>query len=161
MPKDDWGSRLGSLIDEIFGVAESVKDKVYTEMEKVIHLRGDNADYYPAYTYPPMNVYLDAEKNLVLELALAGFRKEDLSLKFQGDFLIFSASWSRPEVPSGVTWLKHRLKARSVPEQKYYVPQERFDQGSTEALFQDGLLTIKIPSRVSAKMAKEQVVEIR
>lgn len=158
---DEWGVRLGSLIDEIFGAAEKVKDRVYTEVEKALHTQSDTLDYYPAYHYPPMNVFIGSDRSLVLEMALAGFELENIRLRFQGDFLYFSADWTREEPTAVLSWLKKRLKSKSIAEQKYFVPSNRFDQAKTTAQFHNGLLTIVIPSLEKGVRSEEIVVPIQ
>ena len=51
----------------------------------------ENVDFYPLYSYPPANVYMTKNRELILEFALAGFDEKDVNLEFQGDYLILSA----------------------------------------------------------------------
>lgn len=161
MMRETWGANLGTILDEVFGVAESVKERVYSEMEKSLHLRTEGADYYPAYSFPPMNVYITPAKALVFEFALAGFSQSDITLRFQGDSMYFSAEWNRAEQGEDVTWLKKRLKSKSIPEQKYFVPQDKFDQGAAAATFSNGLLTLSIPARTEVAAHQEIHIPIK
>lgn len=158
---DDWGVKINTLIEQIFGAAESVKEQVYSELEKSLHFNTEGLDYYPAYNYPPMNVSIRTDKTLVFEFALAGFEKESIHLRFQGDFMFVSADWTRSEPSNVVTWLKKRLKAKSIIEQKYFVPAKRFDQSKTTAEFKNGLLTITIPSSEKEDLSQEIIIPIK
>ncbi|MFA6506580.1 MAG: Hsp20/alpha crystallin family protein, partial [Treponemataceae bacterium] len=101
----------------------------------------DNVDYYPSYSYPPMNVYMLADRTLVFEFALAGFDEKDIGLSFQGDYMVFSARMSL-EVPAdeGVRYFKRRLKLKDIEKQKYYVPADKYDQERVKAVYRNGIL---------------------
>lgn len=158
---DDWGVKINTLIEQIFGAAEAVKEQVYSEFEKTVNTSADVLDYYPAYNYPPMNVSIRTDKSLVFEFALAGFDLENIHLRFQGDFLLFNADWTRSEPTDVVTWLKKRMKSKSIIEQKYFVPSKRFDQSKTTAEFKNGLLTIIIPSLQEDVHSEEIIITIK
>jgi HSP20 family molecular chaperone IbpA len=141
---------LNKFLDEVFGQVDSISEKFQSEMERTFQARGpwaEGLDFYPAYAYPPMNVYLTGEKDLVIEMALAGFQQEDLELQFVGDYLHFSARAQTIEDGEGLRYLKRRLKLKPVEQQKYYVPADKFDQTQVSAAFKNGLLKILIPSK--------------
>jgi HSP20 family protein len=140
---------LSKFLDEVFGQVETINEKIQHEMEKNFNLgKGlEGLDFYPAYSYPPMNVYLTQDKSLILEMALAGFQQEDLDLQFVGDYLIFSAKSQTVEDQEGIRYLKRRLKLKPVEQQKYYVPADKFDQSQVTASFKNGLLKVLIPSK--------------
>lgn len=141
---------LNKFLDEVFGQVDTFSEKLQSEMEKTFHTHGpwaEGLDFYPAYAYPPMNVYLTSEKDLVIEMALAGFQQDDLELQFVGDYLLFSARPQIVEEAEGLRYLKRRLKLKPVEQQKYYVPADKFDQAQVSAAFKNGLLRILIPSK--------------
>ncbi|MDR1420950.1 MAG: Hsp20/alpha crystallin family protein [Treponema sp.] len=103
---------LGTIFDEIFEAAQDFKNELNDELNRNFSRYGnrfgeggpfprggpfgkgffdENADFYPNYSYPPMNVYMTADRTLVFEFALAGFNEKDISLSFQGDYMVFSA----------------------------------------------------------------------
>jgi HSP20 family protein len=110
---------------------------------------GEGMDYYPGYSYPPMNVYLTTDNSLVFEFALAGFRKEDIEVQFKGDYLVFNAGFPKAaqEKNEQLRYLKKRLKRKAIENQKYFVPADKFEQEKTLASYADGLLKILIPSK--------------
>jgi molecular chaperone IbpB/HSP20 family protein len=145
---------LNKLLDEVFGQVDSISEKLQTEMEKNFPFHGqgqwgEGLDFYPAYAYPPMNVYLTGDKSLVIEMAMAGFQQEDLNLEFVGDSLLFSAKPQPAAEVEGLRYLKRRLKIKPVEQQKYFVPADKFDQSQVSAVFKNGLLRITIPSRTT------------
>lgn len=142
---------VGRIIDEIFEAAEdftnAFKDSVTFGSEKFAGLRfGEKRDFYPAYSYPPANVYITDDKTMVFEFALAGFREDDIHMEFRGDHMHFSASVSdelKPE--SEVRYFKRRLKLKDVKAQKYYVPSDKYDQENAKAVFHNGILRVTVP----------------
>lgn len=155
---------LNKFLDEVFGQVDSFTEKLQSEMEKTFHTQGpwtEGLDFYPAYAYPPMNVYLTPEKDMVIEMALAGFQQDDLELQFVGDYLLFSARPQTVEESEGLRYLKRRLKLKPVEQQKYYIPADKFDQTKVTAAFKNGLLKIVIPSRTVVTPKEGIKVEIR
>jgi len=156
---------LGKIMDEAFRVAQSFGEAFGEKMSEGFpsaeemreHFRDkfkwhSHGDFYPYYSYPPMNIFLTKDKSLVFEIALAGFEEKDIDLQFKGDYLHFSAK--APEVAEeeeGVQYFKRRLKLKSIDEQRYYVPEDKFDRNKVEALFKDGLLRVVIPAREEEK----------
>jgi HSP20 family molecular chaperone IbpA len=165
---------LGAIFDEIFEAARNIEDEFHRNFSRRngfdagegcgtgFHGRNffdENIDYYPAYSYPPMNVYLTADRSMVFEFALAGFDEGDLSLSFQGDYMVFSAlmpsSGEAPaeagagELPPEGTarYLKRRLKMKNIEKQKYYVPLDKYAQDRVRAVYRNGILKVTVPPR--------------
>jgi len=101
---------LGTIFDEIFEAAQDFHDEFrrnFNAQNGDCPGRGgghpwffdENTDYYPNYSYPPMNVYMTADRSLIFEFALAGFDEKDISLSFQGDYMVFSALMPRTARP--------------------------------------------------------------
>jgi HSP20 family molecular chaperone IbpA len=176
---------LGSIFDEIFDAAQNFQDELHNNF----HHYGEgfpggrpfpfgkaffdeNTDYYPNYSYPPMNIYMSADRSLSFEFALAGFDEKDISLSFQGDYMVFSASLpstaGAPDSPSpsqvfsspagenpfrqeggeeNLHYLKRRLKMKDIEKQKYYVPLDKYAQEKVRAVFKNGILKITIPPK--------------
>jgi len=167
---------LGQIMDEAFQAfeqfgesfghearqaAEQAAEHVRRATESCVG-RGPFADCYPAYLYPPANVYLTPDKQFVLELALAGFSEKDIGVQFRGDYLVFSAK--APEAPASderTQWFKRRLRMRDVDEQRYFVPADRFQQSASQATFRNGLLRIVVPPRESPAAPEGIKIDIR
>jgi HSP20 family molecular chaperone IbpA len=163
---------LGRIMDEAFKFAESFGDafehdardaveKMRTAAEHLGKGPFGNPDYYPAYMYPPATIYLTREKKLVVELALAGFEEQDISIQFRGDHLLFSAKAPKTvESDEGMQYFKRRLKLKDIEEQRYYVPAEKFDQAGTQARFHNGLLRLVVPPRAQPETGEEIRISI-
>jgi HSP20 family molecular chaperone IbpA len=121
----------------------------------------ENADYYPGYSYPPMNIYLTPERSIVFEFAVAGFDEKDISLTFQGDYMVFAAKIGPQDIPAeGVRYIKRRLKLKDVEKQKYYVPADKFAQDRVKALFKNGILKVVVPPKYEADTPEGIKIEI-
>jgi HSP20 family protein len=164
---------LGKIMDEAFRVAQSFGEAFGEKMaegfpsaeEMREHFRDkfkwhSHGDFYPYYSYPPMNIFLNKDKSLVFEIALAGFEEKDIDLQFKGDYLHFSAKApAAAEEEEGIQYFKRRLKLKSIDEQRYYVPEDKFDRSKVEARFKDGLLRVVIPAREEEKA--KQGIKVR
>jgi HSP20 family molecular chaperone IbpA len=111
-----------------------------------------------------MNLYMNKERTLSFEFALAGFDEGDISLSFQGDYMTFSAIMSKKEGDEsgdeGLRYLKRRLKMKDIDKQKYFVPADKFDQAKVKAVFRNGILKVTIPARSAPESADGVKIEI-
>jgi len=120
----------------------------------------ENADYYPNFSYPPMNVYLTPERSIVFEFAVAGFEEKNISLTFQGDYMVFSARIDLEPLVDGIRYFKRRLKLKDIEKQKYYVPADKFDQEKVKAVFRNGILKVTVPPKEADSAAEGIKIEI-
>jgi len=177
---------IGSILDEVFDAAKTFGENFQTMGDKMghgpnfnVHVntggatgqagpkpwfdmgQDENADYYPGYSYPPMNIYLTSERGMVFEFALAGFDEKDIALTFQGDYMVFSAKMSLDEIPADeVRYFKRRLKLKDVEKQKYYVPADKFAQEKVRAVFRDGILKVTVPPKEESDSPEGIKIEI-
>ncbi len=166
--KDKIVIDLGRIMDEIFEAALDVGDAFkngFTAQcggDRPFFQWDDRVDYYPSYNYPPANIYLTKDRELVFEFALAGFDEKDLSLSFRGDYMIFSAkpSADRSETDEGVRYFKRRLKFKAIDEQKYYVPESKFDHDNSKAVYRSGILLITVPPKETAEQEEDVKINI-
>ena len=151
--KDRFMFDIGRILDEMFNAAQDFKHEFKEGFPgcgtaKGHHFHWDeNVDFYPLYSYPPCNVYLTPEKELNFEFALAGFEEKNIDLQFQGDYMILNAKISAQENPENLRFFKRRLKYKDIVDQKYYAPENKFDREKVEALFKNGILSVKIPAQ--------------
>jgi HSP20 family protein len=174
---------IGTILDEVFDAAKSFGENFQNMGEKMgekmgpnfnVHVntgnaskpwfdmgQDENADYYPGYSYPPMNIYLTSERGMVFEFALAGFDEKDITLTFQGDYMVFSAKISLEGLPEDdVRYFKRRLKLKDVEKQKYYVPADKFAQDHVRAIFKNGILKVTVPPKEESDAPEGIKIEI-
>jgi len=160
--KDKFFVDLGNVMDEIFDAAQNLGNAFKDGFTCSGGWHWDeNVDYYPAYSYPPANVYLTKDKQLVFEFALSGFEKDNISLLFQGNHMVLTVKTpdeQKEENYKDVRFLKRRLKLREIIDQKYYVPAHRFDREQVTARYKNGLLRIIIPPKENA--TKEEGIKV-
>ncbi len=161
---------IGKAMDEIFDAAKSFSEAFHENFKPGEHdflhhgpwsWWKENVDFYPAFQYPPANIYVTPDKHLIFEFALAGFDEAGIDLKFQGDYLALSA-----RVPAdlsereGLRYFKRRLKLRDIEGQRYYVPADKFDQQSVRAVFKNGILQVDLPPNEEFKGGEGIRIEI-
>ncbi len=169
---------IGSMLDEIFDAAKTFGDQMKDNFGPggptgpgVPHGgphpwfggvdQDENSDWYPSFSYPPMNILLTQNRSMVFEFALSGFDEKDISLSFQGDYMVFSARMGLESGPEeGVRYFKRRLKLKDIEKQKYYVPAEKFDQGAVKAVFKNGILRVTVPPKQSDEPSEGIKIEI-
>jgi len=173
---------LGTVFDEIFEAARNFQDEFRKNFngescggqrtegrrpDSFSWVFDENTDYYPNYSYPPMNIFMTGNRSLVFEFALAGFDEKDIQLSFQGDYMVFSAlmpsasvsdssasasgsSSSAAEessVGENIRYFKRRLKMKEIEKQKYFVPLDKYAQDKVKAVFRNGILKVTIPPK--------------
>ena len=132
--------RFGSALQENFRL-NNLEERIRAKWDETL-------DYYPTYSFPPLNVSIRPDKTLVFEFALAGFNEKDIDLAFQGDYMIFSARVASEVLEEeGVKFFKRRLRLKDIAEQRYYVPADKFDRDKVSAIFRYGILKVQIPPR--------------
>jgi HSP20 family molecular chaperone IbpA len=158
---------MGTVFDEIFEAARDFHDEFSRNFNGFgnghfgrggnPHCNFDeNTDYYPNYSYPPMNVYMTGSRNMVFEFALSGFDEKNISLSFQGDYMVFSAKinedsangeFETDENSDNYRYFKRRLKFKDIEKQKYFVPQDKYAQENVKAVFKNGILKVVVPPK--------------
>jgi HSP20 family molecular chaperone IbpA len=159
---------LGNIFDEIFEAAQNFQNEFHRKFNQCNpdgsgfhqsfpfgkNIFDENTDYYPNYSYPPMNVLITKDRTLVFEFALAGFDEKNINLSFQGDYMVFSATLgvmeeAPPEASEheDVRYFKRRLKMKDIEKQKYYVPLDKYAQEKVKAVYKNGILRVSIPPK--------------
>lgn len=153
MKQRDLGD-LGRILDEVFSAAENMSTVFGEKTGFDPSQKGFNWDaqwdFYPSQNYPPVNIYMKDDKTMVFEFALAGFRESDIDLQFKGDYMILSATPPpNAEPDESIHFLKRRLKIKEINDQRYFVPEDKFDREASEATFKNGILRVTVPPKES------------
>lgn len=157
---------IGKIMDQLFEAAEDFKANFGPGMGSGPAAEnpfgggphgfpfGEVKDFYPTYSYPPANVYMRDDKCLVLEFAVAGFVEDDIDLTFKGEYMYLSITGAeRLAAQDTVHYLKRRLKFKNVLDQKYYVPEDKFDRDTVDATLTNGILKVVIPPKESPEQS--------
>lgn len=156
-----------TIMDDVFEASENFQEAVKNGFQNGPHncwkKWDERVDFYPAHAYPPANVYMDKEKTLYFEFALAGFKEDQIDLQFQGDYMVLNITvpeQEKKDEEEKIRYFKRRLKMKSVKDQKYYVPEDRFDRENVKAVYKSGLLAITISSKEVVETKEGIKVEI-
>lgn len=98
----------------------------------------------------PLGEMTQADGKIKIELALAGYKKEQLSVDVEDDCIVISAD--KCEDTS-------RVLSRKAFRKAYYLGND-VDWAKTEAKYKDGLLTVTIPEVVEEEK-KKTTIEIK
>ena len=98
--------------------------------------------------YPLTDIYKDEEGQQVIEMALAGFSKDQLSIEIKENTITISnlAAEKRESIPG----LTRRIAKRSF-SRKFIDYDNQLDLLNSTASFENGLLKITIPKQENAK----------
>ncbi len=151
---------LGRLLDQIFQATEQFTNS-FGNFGFEARKNAEHRNYYSVYPFPPANIYMLNDKTMVLEFAFAGYRDEDISLEFQGDYMVLSARAPNPDVDAEeVIFFNRRLKYKSIDDQKYFVPEDKFDRDNAKAVFKNGILRVSVPAREEVQNPAGVKIEI-
>lgn len=106
---------------------------------------------YSTPQFPPVDVEIDSDtKDLYFTFALAGYKPEEVEVKFDGDYMTLSSEIITKEKEETKVSLKNGIKKSSFTV-RYCVPISKYETANTDASFIDGLLKIKIPAKEDMK----------
>lgn len=159
MPNRDYLD-LGNLMDQIFQATETFTNS-FGDFGFQFQKDADHRNYYSVYPFPPANIYMLPDRTMVFEFALAGYHDTDISLEFQGDNMVLSAEAPDQSPDSEeVIFFNRRLKYKTIPEQKYFVPEDKFDRESAKAVFKNGILKVTVPPREEVRDTQGVKIDI-
>lgn len=163
--KDKFSFDLREILDEIFEASENFQEEMKKKFGHGPHGFWRNwderVDFYPAHAYPPANVYMDKEKSIYFEFALAGFREQDINLEFIGDYMVLNVKVPKQEENKDeYRYFKRRLKVKEITDQKYYVPADKFDRENVKAVYKNGMLKVTIPAKETVETQDGIKIEI-
>ena len=115
--------------------------------------RLDNAFETPNVTYPPYNLVKESDTRFRLELAIAGFKKEDVEVTTESNRLIVEA---KQDESNADEYLHRGLAARAFTRNWTLSDDVEVD----EVTFTDGLLTVRL-TKIVPEHQKRKVYEIK
>lgn len=107
-------------------------------------------------TYKPAANVRENEKNYFIELALPGFAKDEISIRFEDDILTVTAGHQVKENDQApqYTWNEFAYKAKY--ERSFQLP-ETVDSDQIGATHENGILNITLPKKDVAVNAAKQI----
>ena len=99
--------------------------------------------------YPPYNIYNGSNSRTVLEVALAGFSKEELSVETERNVLTISANKSSKE--------EKKYSHKGISHKNFTRNWQLADDVEVESVeFKDGLLTITLMKELPEKQKRQK-----
>ena len=98
--------------------------------------------------YPLTDIYKEEDGSQVIEMALAGFSKEDILINTEANKITISADGSKLK---GQLAENRRRIAKRAFKKSFVDYHNTLDFGSSHATFENGLLRIQIPLREEVK----------
>jgi len=98
--------------------------------------------------YPLTDIYKEEDGSQVIEMALAGFSKEDILINTEANKITISAEGSKLK---GQLSENRRRIAKRAFKKSFVDYHNTLDFGSSNATFENGLLRIQIPLREEVK----------
>lgn len=102
--------------------------------------------------YPVADIYRDDDGSTVLEFALAGFKKKELSIDIQTDKRSITISGQVDENNQ-----KRQRIARRNFTRTYVNYDDNLDLSAAKASFENGLLSVRVPQRPEVKPLSIQI----
>jgi HSP20 family protein len=104
---------------------------------------------------PPVDVFENAAREVVIKAELPEMKREDISVTFENNVLTLKGE-RKPEQESPQDSYQRRERAYGAFSRSFTVPAT-VDGAGISAAYKDGVLTIRLPQREEAK-AKQIVV---
>lgn len=120
--------------------------------------------YYYGYhqtnpSFPAIDVIQSKKDDfMIIKMAVAGFKKSDLTLETKDNSLIVSGAigTEKPYKEDEVFYVKQCLKAESFSK-KFIFPDDRFDFRNPKVTLTDGMLTIQIERNPELKSKDKKI----
>ena len=107
----------------------------------------DNPFHYSVPSFPPVKISQNTKTgDLTMKFYLAGYQKDRLNISYDKNFLVLSSTSKEEDEDKNEKILANTCKEIDF-SYKYLVPESKFDRDSTEAKFNDGVLTIFVKTK--------------
>lgn len=143
----------------IFQDAATFFDEMFNTLENIVEFPWNDLDIKSVYNcpnFPPVDVIVNNNKDIIFKFALAGYEEDSIELEFEGDYMILTLDPQRDQLGEDEHYLRRGIK-KSQARPKYYVPGGLYDQDKAEAKFTKGLLVVTIPSDEKARSKKVDI----
>lgn len=139
---DDLFSDFQSIFDQLNEASE------WIPAESVLARAGELVDS----GFPPCNMKVDKDKNLLIEFAVAGYEENEIKLTYEKNHLVVTIEPKKEEDDKTYRVIRHGIKRGKVIT-RVYVPSSLYDSQSIKAKFKNGVLSVNISSLPEVKPA--------
>lgn len=106
-------------------------------------------NFYSYASFPPTDIYVKDNKDLVFEFAVAGYPEDAISIDFHSDYMTIKTEIKDAKEEKG-HFLKRGIRYSKV-EERYYVPSSKYNRDEAKAELKSGLLRVVIPAKEEVK----------
>lgn len=92
--------------------------------------------------YPLTNIGIDSDETLHIEVAVAGFDKDDIEIELKGNYLIITGNIIIPEEKEDIRYIQEHISANTFSRR--IVLNDVYLGGEIRANVSNGILTITI-----------------
>jgi len=108
--------------------------------------------------FPPMNVFYQADNQAVqIEMALAGYKKDELNIEVEENKIVISGKPAEEEKKEG-RYFKQKIRKQEF-QRAYEIPNT-YDLEKAEVTYEDGILSITVPAKEEVASTKK-LLEIK
>lgn len=134
---------------------------LFEEMSKIFDDPLFSSAKYTVPAFPPVRV-VQRENKVSFKFALAGYTKEDIQIKFEKNSLVLSTTEKFNKAEAKKDSNKVLVDNFKTPtfSYKYFIPSDKFEFDKAEASFENGVLSISVPTK-EKKEEKAKFVEIK
>ena len=116
----------------------------------------DRLDF--AQVFPPMNVFYQADNKAVqIEMALAGYKKDELNIEVEENRIVISGKPAEEEKKEG-QYFKQKIRKQEF-KRAYEIPNT-YDLEKAEVTYEDGILSITVPAK-EVQLPEKKVLAIK
>jgi HSP20 family protein len=103
-------------------------------------------------TYPKTNIFTTKNNDVVIESAVPGFKKEEITVQIEGNILRINGEQGEREELDEDVYLSRQLAQRNFENE--YTLSPRLDRDRIKVTVKDGLLRVSIPLKEEEKPRK-------
>ena len=104
---------------------------------------------YTLPNYPPCEMLKAKDGTVIMNFAVAGFKKEDLEIAFDENKVVIKTvdSYKPVQLPENTELLGSQRIRKAAFKHSFYLPESKFNFGEVSAKIEDGILSISIPPK--------------
>lgn len=110
----------------------------------------------PLPSFPAVNI-MESEEGFTVELAVPGFKKEEIKIELDKDVLTISSEMKQEE--TNVDYTRREFHHSSFTK-KFQLPENLVNGEKVQARYEDGILRVELPKMEEAKAKPARAIEI-
>lgn len=112
--------------------------------------------YVSTPSYPPYNIVKTDDEHYAIQIAVAGFSKDDIEIESKDNSLVIKTKEKKEELVDDVTYLHKGISARAFTR-SFTIADDVVVKGAT---YENGLLNVEL-ERIIPEEKKPRLIEIK